>query len=246
MKLKKFIILTKVLFVVAFGIIIRHVHASFVNNQRIVVTADSILHESISATISDYLVEHDLFKKSSLAALTDDIKKQSPAIAHVTSERCPPHTIHVHLHACKPMISINDTVVLATNQTYVPQKLFVSCVIKECTAITYHEEIKALTDFSPALTTGSHQLRIDALKNYTIDWHNDHYTRLHNAHTPQFSIICSADSLPTNELIKQCEQIEQKITMQSARTKKKQHWVADIRFRDQIVVYNEEKGATYG
>ncbi|MGB8367094.1 MAG: hypothetical protein WCD44_01935, partial [Candidatus Babeliales bacterium] len=71
---------------------------------------------------------------------------------------------------------------------------------------------------------------------FTLSWINDTQVCLYDKKHRQFSIIFSKNQLLDKKLFNYCTQIRQKLQKEKF-TKNKKNYVADIRFKDQIVVY---------
>ncbi len=195
----------------------------------------------VQANIRDFIQNTPSFTTASLTTLNQQIKKKFPCIEYVTAERYAPGIAHIQIKTAKPLVYINDSMIVAQDGSYVSKDLFTAAALKKTIALTC-TELSTNTTISPALAQSVRFFLNPLVQQYAITWHNDHTTVLGNKQEPWFTIICNTTPIPSDALLIQCEQIKQKLIT----TKSNNNWIADIRFHNQIVVYNKKKGATYG
>jgi hypothetical protein len=223
---------------------------------------DATFSPLIQANIRDYVCNTPLFKTASLITINDSLKKKFPCIEHVTSERQAPGIAHIQIKTAKPLLSLNDSMILASDGSFVSKEVFTKAMMKKTIPIACSD----LSTMTPALAPSLRFFLNPLLHSYTITWHNDHTTLLHDKQDPWFTVICNAQSAPSDATLIRCEQLKQKLII----TKSNNNWIADVRFHNQIVVYknnpstgfslrqgfdghagclilnNKKKGATYG
>ncbi len=85
--------------------------------------------------------------------------------------------------------------------------------------------------------------RIDSalLAQYNITWRGDHDIEFCEHGSDGFTVLTSADRGIDATLLDKCRSVQEKLSDRSA-----EKWVADVRFRDQIIVFAERMRRGYG
>lgn len=82
---------------------------------------------------------------------------------------------------------------------------------------------------------------------YACEWKNDNNVLFYDKQQPRFAILFHPDQIPTNMMLQQCntlkEELVARLVFELPRT---QTWIADVRFKDQIIVSQEKRGVCHG
>lgn len=246
MKIKKFFLFSCFVIIGACGIGMHRVCLSFFAINSYVVDVDPSLSIVMHEKISDYIKNTDAFKTGSLSELNNEVKKKFSCVDKVTAELYAPGTVHIEIKAVKPLFNINDKLVLTRTGDSLSKDFFAQTLVARLMVINDLCVSQGSDTISLGLCQSGHQLLNPLFQRYTITWQTDQVALLCDKKEPWFTIVCSADSIPHEEVLIHCEQLKQKIATQNVKNISNARWIADVRFSNQIVVYNEKKGATYG
>jgi len=210
--------------------------------QQYAVVCDAAFSKIVQTNITDYIQNNELLKASSLSVLNDQIKKQFSCIASITSELYAPGVVQVCVQAVKPVLSVNQSFVLSHAGDCFSKELFTPVSVKQLPDLT----VRAVgdNDISAGLRRASAVLSSSLFDTHAVVWESDHAAYLHDKQDPWFAIICSAESLPNDQMLSKCEQLKKDLSVKKRMSQ--DCWVADVRFDNQIVVYSEKRGVAYG
>ena len=202
--------------------------------DRFTYAIDSLVTESTQQDIITYVQQIPKNQSLSFQELAYKIKKQFSFIDKITIEYLAPGIVYIAYNAQKPLSVINNSLIL-TEQGYLYNKdIFLSLIIKQLPHITLPSLQKNITQ---SLVTIINNIEPVIFSQFTLSWINDAKICLYDKEHRQFSIIFNKNQLPNEKLLNHCAYIKQGLQEQNIFTNTKKHYVADIRFEDQIVVY---------
>lgn len=195
---------------------------------------DSLVAESTQQDIITYVQQIPENRSLSFQELAYKIQKQFSFIHETTIEHLAPGIVYIACNAQKPLYIINNSLIL-TEQGYLYNKnIFLSLTIKQLPHITLPSLKKNIILSLVAIINNIEPI---VFSQFTLSWINDTKICLYDKKQRQFSIIFNKNQLPNKKLLQHCAYIKQRLQAQKEFTNTKKHYVADIRFEDQIVVY---------
>ncbi|HRN78322.1 MAG TPA: hypothetical protein PLU71_03720 [Candidatus Dependentiae bacterium] len=190
---------------------------------------------------------HTLFKQNELSmhTLTLDIQERFPFIKSCTLSYMPGVTC-CSLKVRNPFCLINDVLVLTDDGVLVIKDVFKEPIIATLkTAIVDRVAIQkehAIWGFQECIAA----LPATILNIYDVIWHDRLHAQLRDKKEKRFSILFDVDSLPDEELFRQCERIKDDLVAKDVFQQSRRSWVADVRFTKQIIVFEDKGGLWYG
>jgi hypothetical protein len=168
--------------------------------------------------------------------IIDTVRNHFSVVQSIEIKQLPQHTAQVKIKAFEPLVHINNNQLLLKNQTIVAIDYYDSRKIASLPCITIAEPV-------PSCVTQSVMAAIEqCIIGKIFDRYQLHIATLHEWHLygvddPSFIICCNAESLLVDTLPILYNQLKKQVREQGIA-----RWVADIRFRDQIILAKGKRG----
>ena len=229
--------------------------------HRIVVQTDSLLSDQTSCALTAFVQTSTSPLES--PSFSQSLFSQFPCIASYAIEKNASGDFSCALESAQPVLSINNAWVLTQDGRLAPSTDF-SCLATQ----SLRNVIMPIAAFTDTFRTSIQKLSPELFQSYTVVWLNDQEALLCDRAQTNFSIRFNADSIPLSSIMQRCavikNDLEARGVFASLSSKKKpQHqpsliqasqlgklwptgWIADIRFKNQIVLSRNLEGAGYG
>ncbi|HEB41663.1 MAG TPA: hypothetical protein ENI08_01415 [Candidatus Dependentiae bacterium] len=194
---------------------------------------DSLITESVQQDIVNYVEQIPGKHSLSFQELAYKIEERFSFIEVVAIEHLAPDIAYIACNAQKPLSIINNSFVLTNQGCLYNKDIFLSLTTEQLPHITLPSLEKDITE---SLLTVMNTIDPIVFSQFTLSWINDTKIYLYDKEHKQFSIIFNKNQLPDKELLNHYAHIKQKLDEQGVFTHTKKNYVADIRFKDQIVV----------
>lgn len=163
-----------------------------------------------------------------------------PCVRSVSLHCRASHTADVVVEAYDPIVCINTSHVLTLAKTIIPASSYALYVINRLPSMAMRSVLPEYC--SDRMMSAMKQCINDRIfDRYTLSWVNEHELYFKDLDDPTFSVLCDASSLPTHAALLSYEQVKKNIQKRNSMSR----WVADLRFRDQIIV-SRDQGGGYG
>ncbi len=194
---------------------------------------DSLITGSVQQDIVNYVEQLPEKYSLSFQKLAYKIQERFSFIEVVAIEHLAPDIAYIACNVQKPSSVINNSFVLTKQGCLYNKNIFLSLITEQLPHITLPSLKKDITE---SLLTVMNAIDPIVFSQFTLSWVNDTKIYLYDKEHKQFSIIFNKNQLPDKELLNHCTHIKQKLHEQDIFTTTKKNYVADIRFKDQIVV----------
>jgi hypothetical protein len=196
-------------------------------------------HTALITHIEKIPIKADVTKKQRVQKILSEF----PYVESVVLTLIAPGILHYEIAAAQPLIVLNNEYVLTNTARVFPMHIFSSHSVKLLPTM----QVKKLENMSEselhALVDVAHNIRSLLAWHYTITCLDQFRFHFIDKKDPSFSILADAHSIPTRELLQRCMRCKQKITQEPSKHKKvPTRWVADVRFNNQIIFYQEREG----
>jgi hypothetical protein len=139
----------------------------------------------------------------------------------------------------KPIIKINDNLVLLESGMMESQHSFKSDIIEVLPSLCIHESIFTDNRLTPDIYTCLNSISPYLFKEYEINWHNKYELWLTDKSQHNFKILSDAYSISDEQKLKLCKKLKEEIKgKKEVLLNKSKTWIADIRFDNQIIVFS--------
>jgi hypothetical protein len=223
-----------------------HAHLFTINNYTL--SIDSRLttetHTAIANTVTAYL-QLTQQNPANLPALADQLQMQFNCIQSIDIARAPSKYAHIEVHAHTPYVRFENNenqYIASTNGIIMPCALFKTNItdglrtIKIALNVDAHKLPDTCMQFMQ-------QLPLTIFETYIFNWHNQYHIELNKKNNPTFSLLLSHHSILTASLMNYCNMLYEHLENNGAfAEKKKKHWIADVRFKDQIILSTHKGG----
>lgn len=175
-----------------------------------------------------------------------------PCLCAVKTSVNPHGVISFTIDAHAPLFALNDSTLMLENGLVVARDLYNEAHLVGIKKIACAEN--QISSLPSCFKTIMEQIFLLSTQELAITWLCDHEIVVADPKNPSMALLCSADSLPNKKIMQDCLHIyndmkSQKMSM-SKKTEKRERtqtlWVADIRFKNQIIVRAGVGGHTYG
>jgi len=167
-------------------------------------------------------------------------------IKEVTVHVAPGGTGMVKLLAHKPLCTINEKHMLLANGTIVPRELIHEklAMLPNVTANDWHTDGQGVPDLLPTCLSA---LGPELLRAYAVTWKSEHELLLVDNSCPTFAVITSADSALIPQPMVQYNRVKKLLESRGLlNTPRKARWFADVRFKNQVIVFSDAGGKGNG
>ncbi|MCX5922797.1 MAG: hypothetical protein NTX86_05740 [Candidatus Dependentiae bacterium] len=224
----------------AFGV--QKMHQAVVAHQRMLVSVDPLIAQETQESIAAFATTQPHTPASEFIEL---LVKNFPSIKSVEYSYDASGLLCYTVESALPLFSINNDYVLTDKGALVPKKDFVSHLVQSLHNITLSSDV-----ISDAFTACIQSLPQSFFESYDVVWLNDYEVVLYDKAQPGFSICFNTQVVPELSMIERCNAIKNDLASAGLFEKKvhaaAQKWVADIRFKNQIIVSANVGGRHYG
>lgn len=204
---------------------------------------NTLFSPTIQQEIREYLELDPLFKQMSCAQLIAKLQHQFPCIEHgiILKKTC--GTLDITLSCCKPWRRINDNLILSHEGAIISATIFNEHLLAEIPTITLASTPEQNVVENEACTLFLQNLSLDVCKQFDITWISKTKSILQDKQQPQFSIMVHNDQQLTDSLLSICDHIKNDLNSKGFfKGTRSGQWFADVRFKNQIIVYAQKKG----
>jgi hypothetical protein len=212
--------------------------------SSVVVQADGLLAEHTEKALTDFMQSNTSVPSSH--SFADALYARFPAVASFAVQQRPLGLYACIVQSAQPLLRVNNSFVLTDNGKIVSLADFAASAYQSLPHITVHDG-----RISNALYKTVQSLPADLLYAYSLVWIDDCQALLFDRSQPLFALRFNAGAIPSNDIIQACNKLkadlEQRGCFSATSTRKKpQQCVADIRFKNQIILSWHVEGERYG
>ena len=212
--------------------------------HRIVVQTDSLLADQTSCALTAFIqTSANTFETN---AFSQSLFSQFPCIASYQLEKNASGDLCCTLETAEPVLSINNAWVLTQDG-----RLASSANFSRLATQSLRNILMPSCEITDTFKHAIQKLSPEFFLAYNVVWLNDQEALLCDRAQENFSIRFNADSIPVSSIMQQCAVIKNDLEARGvfanvSNKKKPQRWIADIRFKNQIVLSRNLEGAGYG
>ncbi len=223
--------------IMALGSIGRLVVQHICSTQYVMYTIDPLLADSVHQHIKN-IINAQVTNQQSLQQLMASLQHEFPYIQDGTLAKVPRNTLHLTLTAHPPQCIINDSWVFTKNGSLFSKDIYTMYARKYIPyiSVTDFDNQKEHALLPTALLAIMQRISAAAFLAYDVELHSVYEIFFHDKKESQFELVCSVDQLPTKSTLRNCAHIKNVLQGRGA-FEQRAHWIADIRFKNQIVVY---------
>jgi len=204
--------------------------------------------------IRDFFIHGESFLKKPLSDLAQLAKDQFSSIDSLSIFQKPSGTLVVRAGSAKPVLLVNENLVLTDNRSLFERSVFDSTVLSALNQVDFlHIEGKKENQFfeiesselmgmipTSLFETGKN-IPSFLFDQFYISCQNDVRWWLQDKQQKKFFILFSGGTIPNAHTLVACSKI--KGTLESRnRFARRSAWVADVRFGDQIIAFRKPGG----
>ncbi len=207
---------------------------------------DERLSAEVHASLEAIVSQDPIFKTCPSSAHIEILKTTFPCLAQGSARLLPQGILQLELLAVNPVCVVNHDHVLTLQGAIVESHAFVQKVIDLLPAVELPVELLSQKDMVLQCKKCIDRMPWQVLSSYQCSWDSPTKTVLFHNDEPHFSIICNNETIPTQDVLHKCENLMHDLCCNNVNGQKKKkadkHWVVDVRFDKQIVVYSQSKG----
>ncbi len=239
--IKRFRIIALVFLVAGVSIGTHKLYRSICAVQYVTYAFDQILSCELQRDIREQVALFENEGSYNPRTIISIICEQFPCVKSVAVHCQASNTATIEITAHDPIVRINGAHVLTDAKTIIPDRSYALYVVDSLPSFSM---ASALPERCSDRMMGAVRRCVEdrIFEQYTLSWVNEHELYFHDMRDPSFSLLCDAVSLPTHSTLISYEQLKDSI---KNRKSAQNHWVADLRFDDQIIV-SRDKGGRYG
>lgn len=168
------------------------------------------------------------------------LRQRYPEVDASYVRRLRPQTYHITITCPRPLIRLNNDLLLSSRCDALPAHLYDGDVVQRLQVLE-HTPLKQYTAVSPDVVSFVGHMPDELWHHFTVCWQAPTTVVLSDKEHPYLSLLCDATHIPDTAVINDCHEIYQQFDQTALRVKKQQV-VADVRFERQIVAYVKSQG----
>ena len=218
----------------------------FFSINQVTVLYESPCSVDLAQDIDAFLIAD---KHSSYPLLAQKLKENFPAITHVSFQTVPAQMCVAEVTLSEPQVRLNDHKLLCANGSLMPLHMVEPKTIVTVPAVQF-DTSQQITSLTMQEKKWLCELAPIMCQSYKVIWHDAYQIELIDKQEPWFEITTNIFVKPIDTLIKHCNEIKQKVKNERLASIKKEqknsHYIADIRFENQIIISAHKGGKVYG
>lgn len=176
-------------------------------------------------------------------AIIRQIIKEFPCIKHINISYMPNHEASIDIKAYRPFCVINGDSIVTHDHTVIPKEIYSSWAL----VLLPHIQIKDNEISTERIAQIAHYvcnaLDYEVFEMGTFVWVNETYAYIQDKQEPRLIYVCSAERMMNHDTLHQSMKIKNSLDKQGAfAIKSRDHWIIDMRFKDQIIVSSAKGG----
>ncbi len=216
--------------------------------KRHAFTFDTYIAPEMCKTLQDFVINHAPLHAKLPDDICEHLCKEFPYIEKAEVHFIAPGVMCTDIRAQQPILAVNKTHVVVQSGALLPINLFYMYRTQFLPRVEVNN-LASQNGYQIAfLTRAAPQLSL-LCKRYYIQWQDECTILLRDKAQENFSIVCSADTLPNDHVLACCAMIEDEYKNAQQGTGRKaapKALIADVRFDKQIIVSSTQGGTAHG
>lgn len=194
---------------------------------------DTIIAHDEQQRIIAFL-ENNVHDSASLSSLAGTLHERFPILQSSLLQKFPSKNVTLTVRSSRPFCTLNGDLVLSDDGKLLSKELFSISSLKDKPNIS-----TTTTDESNVLVHDLIHIPLELFEQFSFTWNSACELWLKDKKSP-FSIVCVAHCLPDKKKLAQCKMVQRILEQRGTPVRKVPvHWVADIRFDKQIIVFSK-------
>lgn len=175
------------------------------------------------------------------------IQDQFPWINSLSFYRIPTKKMVVNVAIEEPQVKINSTIITERLRV-LPAATFIPASIAALPTLAVTFPNNPLNQIPQQFVPHAKMFASEQFAPYALTWIDEYHARLIDKEQPLFTILFNAYAIPDAAMFAHCASIKKQLEARGsfAGRQKGTHWVADVRFERQVIVFSEKGGLTHG
>jgi len=200
---------------------------------------DNTISQKYVSHVMRFLYDDKKLPLLSLKKMSKKIKDEFPFIASVIAARSASGILHIQMTCVKPQFLINEELVLSDRGQLFEKTIFSEGFTADLPCCFCNMENAAANSYKQMFK----KLPIESFKKYKVVWESTTKSNLYDKNENNFSIVFNDKRVPDEKILLACDNLKLLLRERGeffCRNPKR--WVADIRFKDQIVLFSKRGG----
>lgn len=213
---------------------LRITHSFIFAATRLSLTIDPVIAPPLALNIDRYCHQH-FSSRDPLASIVN-IRRQFPVIERMTSRKNLDGTMSVTVEGVPIKAMVSDTLVIDADGRFLDARI-INEAVRAQLAYIHVKNPKA-----PEFAAFVRDLDARVLAEYSVTWRGLHNIDFVPLNGDSFKILASYDRQPALCVLEACKRLYQQFQSEKVHSSKAKIFVADTRFRGQIVTYLDKGG----
>jgi len=206
---------------------------------------DSIISDSHRNEIFDFINTHKYLRTISLDNLFFVIKDRFKIVKSIKAYQSGQRVLQLDIQAVRPQFIVNENYVMSQKGLLFDKKLFDKNLFEYCKRVTVKQfglanlSVSGKTSEFPTFCKEIiYSLPQDSFEQYDIVLEIETKNYMHDKLNKNFSILFNRLYVPDEKILCACNQLKHKLEDENrCKSKQVKRWYADVRFKNQIVLY---------
>jgi len=201
---------------------------------------DNNISQAYSCKIISFLHEHKYLKTCCLQGLSEKIQTKFPFIKSIRILKKASGILHIRMGAAAPAFVINKIFVLSREGGLFENVVFSKQAIANLVYIEASLQDFTLADSLKKMLKG---LPATCFTDYDLLWESSAKSWLRDKNCNAFSIVFNDTRVVNEKILLTCNKLKNELKERGVfHVKQPKRWIADVRFKDQIIVFSDRGG----
>jgi len=201
---------------------------------------DNTISQAQACKIISFLHRQKDLKRWSLQNISEKIKTEFPFIQSVVSSRKASGILDLRLGAVVPIFFVNKMFVLVREGGLFENSFFSKQAIANLACVQVNLQDFTLADSCKKMLK---KLPTSCFEQYDLVWESGTKSWLKDKKNNLFAIVFNDTCVVNEKILSACRRLKNNLQERGVFTvKKPKRWVADVRFKDQIIVFSDRGG----
>jgi len=179
--------------------------------------------------------------------LIEQLHKQFDFIKNIAVFTIPGSRAIAKIAAHKPLCLLDNNLALLSNGKTIDQQLLATPTIAQTPHVAVEDWFAGDGGIPARLAPFLKALGQERMNSFNVTWHGDHEVVLTPKETPTFCLVIEAREDVTNTLLAAGTTVKELLAARGILGgPRKRSWAADLRFKNQVIVYAGKRGREHG
>lgn len=195
---------------------------------------------------------------NNFSSFTEQMQKRFPIIKDITLSHDSSGTMNIKIESIVPKARIDDQSVVSEDGIVVKAYFFRQGLVDALPGASTHQVEQAqekpvcidcqdgCCELDPLFTSWITKTSTELLTTYHVTWIDQFHVRLQDKEQQLFFLQIAAETELNKHILAMAQKIKSSLIDRGCFLRTTNHWIADLRFRDHVIIFREQRGMKHG